>query len=38
MSRRDASGMPPVASNLVDAAGVQLIGAWIDSLTEASCQ
>ena len=38
MSRRDASGMPPVASNVVDAAGTQLIGAWIDSLTTASCQ
>jgi uncharacterized repeat protein (TIGR03806 family) len=38
MSRRDAFGMPPVASNVVDAAGVQLIGAWIDSLTAASCQ
>ncbi len=38
MSRRDAPGMPPVASNLVDAAGVQLISAWIDSLTAASCQ
>ena len=38
MARRDASGMPPVASNIVDAAGAQLIGAWIDSLTPASCQ
>jgi len=38
MSRRDAFGMPPVASNIVDAAGVQLIGAWIDSLTVGNCQ
>ena len=38
MSRRDASGMPPVSSNVVDAAGVQLISAWIDSLTPANCQ
>ena len=38
MSRRDANAMPPVASNVVDAAGVQLIGAWIDSLTPTSCQ
>jgi hypothetical protein len=30
--------MPPLASNIVDAAGVQLISAWIDSLTAASCQ
>jgi uncharacterized repeat protein (TIGR03806 family) len=36
MSARDANAMPPLASNVVDAAGVQLIGAWIDSLT--SCQ
>lgn len=34
--RNDPDMMPPVASNLIDAAGVQLIGAWIDSL--ANCQ
>jgi len=38
MARRDANAMPPVASNLRDTAGEQLIGAWIDSLTAASCQ
>jgi len=38
MSVRDANAMPPLASNVVDAAGAQLIGAWIDSLTAASCQ
>ena len=38
MSVRDANAMPPIASNVVDSAGVQLIGAWIDSLTIASCQ
>jgi uncharacterized repeat protein (TIGR03806 family) len=37
MSLRDANAMPPIASNMVDTAGVQLIGAWIDSLTAASC-
>ncbi len=37
-ARRDAFGMPPLASNVVDAAGVQLISAWIDSLTAADCQ
>ena len=36
MSRRDANGMPPLASNVVDTAGVALIQQWIDSLT--SCQ
>jgi uncharacterized repeat protein (TIGR03806 family) len=35
MSRRDANGMPPLASSLVDGAGVALIGSWIDGL--ASC-
>ena len=34
--RNDPDMMPPIASNVVDAAGVQLIGAWIDSL--ANCQ
>ena len=32
MSRRDASGMPPLASNLVDSDGVTLLTAWIDGL------
>jgi uncharacterized repeat protein (TIGR03806 family) len=32
MSRRDANGMPPLASHLVDSAGVGLVGDWIDSL------
>jgi len=36
MATRDANAMPPIASNVVDAAGAQLIGAWIDSL--ANCQ
>jgi uncharacterized repeat protein (TIGR03806 family) len=36
MNRRDANGMPPLASNAVDAAGVALVQQWIDSLT--SCQ
>jgi len=38
MSRRDAFGMPPLASNLADTEGVALVGAWIDSLTPASCR
>jgi hypothetical protein len=33
--RNTAEAMPPFASNLVDAQGVQLISAWIGSL--ASC-
>lgn len=33
MNRRDALGMPPLGSNLVDGAGVALVNAWIDSLT-----
>jgi uncharacterized repeat protein (TIGR03806 family) len=32
MSRRDQYGMPPVASNRVDEAGVQLVRGWIESL------
>jgi uncharacterized repeat protein (TIGR03806 family) len=32
MGRRDASGMPPVGTNLVDQAGVALIRQWIASL------
>jgi hypothetical protein len=35
-NRRDASGMPPLASNVVDAAGVALLQQWIDGLT--ACQ
>ncbi len=30
--RRDAGGMPPVGSHLVDAEGVTLLSAWIDGL------
>ena len=33
MNRRDANGMPPIASAQVDAAGVTLISNWINSLT-----
>jgi uncharacterized repeat protein (TIGR03806 family) len=36
MNRRDANGMPPLASNVVDAAGVALVESWISSLT--ACQ
>jgi uncharacterized repeat protein (TIGR03806 family) len=36
--RNDSAMMPPIASNVIDTAGVQLIGAWIDSLTAADCQ
>ena len=36
MNRRDANGMPPLASNLVDTAGVALVQQWIASLT--TCQ
>jgi len=32
MKRRDANGMPPLASNLVDTSGAALIETWIDSL------
>ncbi len=38
MARRGADQMPPIASNVRDTAGEMLIGAWIDSLTAASCQ
>ena len=34
-NRRDASGMPPIGSGVVDAAGVALLSDWVDSL--ASC-
>jgi hypothetical protein len=33
--RRDAWGMPPIASNLIDVAGAGLVDDWITSL--ASC-
>lgn len=33
MNRRDANGMPPIASAQADAAGVTLISSWINSLT-----
>ena len=36
MNRRDANGMPPLASNVVDTAGVALLEQWISSL--AACQ
>ena len=36
MGRRDAQAMPPLASNLVDTAGVNLVRDWITSLT--TCQ
>ncbi len=36
MNRRDANQMPPLASNVVDTAGVTLIRDWIASLT--TCQ
>ncbi len=32
MNRRDIHGMPPLGSDLVDAAGVSLISNWIDGL------
>jgi len=35
-NRRDASGMPPLASSIVDSAGVALLQQWITSLT--ACQ
>ena len=38
MSRRDAFGMPPVASMLPDEEGAALIREWIASLTPANCQ
>jgi uncharacterized repeat protein (TIGR03806 family) len=36
MNTRDANGMPPLASGIVDSAGVALIRQWIDTL--AACQ
>jgi hypothetical protein len=32
-ARRDANGMPPLGSALVDTAGVAVLDAWINSLT-----
>jgi len=32
-TRRDIHGMPPLGSNVVDSAGVQLLTDWIDALT-----
>lgn len=36
--RNDPAMMPPLASTVIDAAGVQVIAEWINSLTPASCQ
>ena len=36
INRRDAMQMPPLATNVIDSAGVQLITDWIASLT--TCQ
>jgi uncharacterized repeat protein (TIGR03806 family) len=36
MNRRDANGMPPLASSIVDSQGVALLQQWVDSL--ATCQ
>ncbi len=36
VNRRDATGMPPLASNVVDSAGVALLQQWVTSL--ATCQ
>jgi uncharacterized repeat protein (TIGR03806 family) len=36
MNRRDAGGMPPLASNIADTAGIRLLEDWIAGLT--SCQ
>jgi hypothetical protein len=36
MDRRDALGMPPLASNIVDNNGVDLVNAWINGL--AGCE
>jgi uncharacterized repeat protein (TIGR03806 family) len=33
INRRDAQGMPPLGSTLVDTAGVALLTAWVNSLT-----
>ena len=34
LGRRDAHGMPPLASNIVDVDGLALVTAWVDSLSE----
>jgi hypothetical protein len=36
MNARTADGMPPLASNIVDTAGVALMQQWINSLS--TCQ
>jgi hypothetical protein len=36
MARRDADGMPPLASTVVDDAGAALLSSWVESLT--GCQ
>jgi hypothetical protein len=36
MNRRDSNAMPPLASSVVDSAGVALLEQWIGSLT--ACQ
>jgi hypothetical protein len=33
MNRRDVNAMPPLASNVIDQAGVALVRDWIASLT-----
>jgi mono/diheme cytochrome c family protein len=35
LNRRDATAMPPLATNVIDTAGVALLTAWVNSL--ASC-
>jgi hypothetical protein len=37
INRRGVGQMPMIASNVVDAQGVALMGEWIDSLTPAGC-
>ena len=32
-NRRDVNGMPPLGSNVVDAAGVTLLTQWVNGLT-----
>ncbi len=34
LSRRDAEGMPPLASNLVDEEGAELIAEWIEGMSD----
>ena len=34
MQRRDAHGMPPLGSNVIDASNVAMISAWIDGLAD----